>query len=55
MGKLNDDVQDALNRLKRAADRGTGCTLTADMVSALGMTILGQVWEEEDTRKGQFA
>lgn len=46
-------AQGALNRMKRAYDRGTGCHLDADMIAALGATFLGQVWEEPDPRKLQ--
>jgi hypothetical protein len=41
---------DALNRMKRAYARGTGCRLTAEMLDGLGISIIGQMWEEEDPR-----
>lgn len=46
-----DAAQDALNRMKRASDRGTGCHLTAEMIAALNVTTIGAIWEEEDPRQ----
>lgn len=43
-------AHDALNRMRRAHDRGTGCHLTADMIRSLGVTLIGQMWGEEDPR-----
>lgn len=43
-------VHDALNRLKRAHDRKTGCHLTADMVQSLGLSFLAETWGEPDPR-----
>lgn len=43
-------AHDALNRMKRAHDRGTGCHLTAEMVEALYLTFLGEVWSADDPR-----
>lgn len=43
-------AHDALNRMKRAYDRGTGCHLTADMIDSLGTTIVGQLWDQADPR-----
>ncbi len=48
----DDGAQDALNRMARAARRGTGCTLTAEMIASLAVTIIGQAWAEADPRKG---
>lgn len=47
----SDGVHDALNRMKRACDRGTGCHLTAGMVSSLALSVVGSLWNEEDPRK----
>lgn len=44
-------AQDALNRLKRAHERGTGCHLTAEMVGSLSLTFLGEAWHEADPRE----
>jgi hypothetical protein len=44
-------AQDALNRMKRACDRGTGCHLTAEMIQSLGCTFLGGCWQEKDPRR----
>jgi hypothetical protein len=46
----SDKVHDALNRMRRAHDRGTGCHLTADMIHALSCSMLGQMWSEPDPR-----
>lgn len=43
-------AQDALNRMRKAADRGTGCHLTAGMIASLNLTKIGQYWSEEDPR-----
>ena len=40
-------VHDALDRMRRAHERGTGCHLTAEMIGALGCTFLAQTWSEE--------
>jgi len=42
--------QDALNRMYRAYQRGTGCHLTAEMIHALSTTLFGQMWAEADPR-----
>ncbi len=47
---FNDPMQDALTRMKRAHDRGTGCHLTAEMIAGLGLTFLAQTWNEPDPR-----
>ncbi len=51
MGEREEDAfkgsQDALDRMKRAHARGTGCHLTADMIQSLYLTIIGQMWNEE--------
>jgi hypothetical protein len=46
---LVDGYHDAMNRLRRAENRGTGCHLTADMVAGLGMKY-SEVWQEDDPR-----
>lgn len=43
--------QNAFNRMKRAYDRGTGCHLSADMITALSVTIIGSIWDEADPRR----
>jgi hypothetical protein len=50
MSHFSDSVNDALNRMKRAQRRGTGCHLTVEMVRALGCTLLAEVWGEDDPR-----
>lgn len=35
----------ALQRMKRAYDRGTGCTLSAEMLAALACSTIGEWWE----------
>jgi hypothetical protein len=41
------DAQDALDRMKRASESGTGCHLTAEMIQALSVTIIGQMMHED--------
>lgn len=36
---------EALDRMKRASDRGTGCHLTAEMIEALSTSVIGSIWE----------
>ena len=40
------EAQKALDRMRRASERGTGCHLTADMVQELGLSSIGQMWSE---------
>lgn len=44
-------VHDALNRMKRAHERRTGCHLTAEMIEAFALTFMSELWGEEDPRK----
>lgn len=46
-----DLAQDALNRMRRANRRGTGCHLTAAMIDALSLTIFAEIWNQDDPRK----
>ncbi len=46
-----DDAHDALNRMRRAYERRTGCHLTAEMVEALGETSVGSLFLDDDPRK----
>lgn len=43
-------THDALNRMRRAYERGTGCHLTAEMIQSMSVSIFGQMWSEEDPR-----
>ena len=43
-------AHDALNRMKRAHQRGTGCHLTAEMIHSLSVTVIGSMWAEDDPR-----
>jgi hypothetical protein len=43
-------AHDALNRMRRAHERGTGCHLTAEMVASLGLSFLGETWSDDDPR-----
>jgi len=45
-----DGAQDALNRMRRAHARGSGCHLTAEMISSLSLTHIGEAWASEDPR-----
>lgn len=49
-GKWDDVAQDALNRMRRAHNRGTGCHLTAEMIANLSITVIGEIWSQEDPR-----
>ena len=40
------EAHNALDRMKRASDRGTGCHLTAAMIAELRLTFLGEIWDE---------
>lgn len=48
-------AQAALDRMKRANDRGTGCHLTAEMIRELGFTSIGETWGEENPCKAKGA
>lgn len=43
-------THDALNRMRRASERGTGCRLTAEMIASLAISTIGQMWGEKDPR-----
>lgn len=45
-----DGAQDAINRMGRAHQRGTGCHLTAEMVRSLSLTIVAEWWNDHDPR-----
>lgn len=47
-------AHDALNRMRRACERGTGCHLTAEMIQSLGLTMVAEMWGEEDPRTEQL-
>ena len=46
-----DGAQDALNRMKRAHQRGTGCHLTARMLQSLYVSFMGEMWGADDPRE----
>lgn len=45
-----DEAQNALNRMRRAHNRKTGCYLTPEMIAGLALTTIGQMWGEPDPR-----
>lgn len=47
----DDIIQDALNRLYRAARKGTGCRLSAEEIHYLNTTTFGDAWNQPDPRK----
>lgn len=47
-----DPAHDALNRMRKAELRGTGCYLTAEMIRSLAVTQIGSIWAETDPREG---
>jgi len=42
------EAHKALDRMRRAEQRGTGCHLTADMIQSLSLTSIGQIWAEDN-------
>lgn len=46
-GRIFEQAHAALDRMRRAHARGTGCHLTAEMIRDLGLTFLGETWGEE--------
>lgn len=45
-----NDAQQALNKLRRAHSRGTGTRLTREEVRSLSLTLIGEMWEQDDPR-----
>jgi hypothetical protein len=43
---FRDPLNAALDRMKRASDRGTGCHLTAKMIEAMRVSTIGSIWEQ---------
>src|SRR5437868_13943015 len=43
----DEAAQDALDRMRRAHRRGSGCYLTAEMIQSLALTSIGEVWSDE--------
>lgn len=50
-GPEMDGAQDALNKMRRAHQRGTGCRLTAAEIESLSLSIIGQMWDDIDPRE----
>ncbi len=46
MDKWDKAAIEALRRMARAQERGTGCTLTAEMIASLNLTFIGQAWAD---------
>ena len=46
-------AHDALNKMRRAHQRGTGCRLTAEQIHSLSVTRIGELWADKDPRKSQ--
>lgn len=44
----NRHTQNVLNRMRAAFDAGSGMRISADELRSLSVTIIGQMWEEED-------
>lgn len=42
------EANKALNRMRRAHERNTGCRLTPQMIAGLSITTIGQMWAEDD-------
>lgn len=47
-------AHDALNKMRRASERGTGCRLTADEIFELSLTTIGELWKQDDPRAAQL-
>jgi hypothetical protein len=43
----DEPAQDALDRMRRAHQRGSGCYLTAEMIQSLALTFIGELWSDE--------
>ena len=41
-------AQQALNKMRRAHSRGTGTRLTQEEVRSLSLTLIGEMWEQDD-------
>jgi hypothetical protein len=50
-----DLCQDALNRMRKAAEKGTGVRLSADDIQAFRVTIIGEMWNAPDPRQRRTA
>lgn len=46
-----DGAQNALSKMRKAEQRGTGCHLTADEIKSLSITPIGELWSQDDPRK----
>lgn len=42
-----DDAREALDRMRRAHERGAGCRLTARMIAGLSITRIGELWHDD--------
>lgn len=47
-------AHDALNKMRRARERGAGCRLTADEIFELSLTAIGELWNQDDPRASQI-
>jgi hypothetical protein len=50
LSEVDGWAQDALNKLRQAEKRGTGCHLSADEVFAMSLTRFGELWADADPR-----
>jgi hypothetical protein len=59
MSEIDDEYydlcQDALNRMRKASENGTGVRLSADEIQAFRVTILGEMWNTPDPRERDAA
>jgi hypothetical protein len=39
----------ALDRMRRAWERGTGCYLTSEMIQNMSVSVFGEMWHEDET------
>lgn len=45
-----DGLHDVLNRMRLAHTAGRGIHISADELRSLSVTLIGQMWEEDDPR-----
>lgn len=45
----------ALLRMKRAHDRGTGCRLTSEMIEAMSVMLIAEWWDDVNPETGESA
>lgn len=44
---------EALDRMRRAYQRGTGCHLTREMIANMNLSVFGEMWNEDESCLGR--